>query len=130
MIAPLTLATLEGEWAIARLPAGAPVPDWAWSDLFSSVSRTSEELSIIAPEPGPVRSSSGAVMMADPIPRQPKYDTLIIAGKYQVRPPFPFDPPLTLDGRRSAEIASAASSVARIRRRSTMLRSWRILPGQ
>lgn len=43
------------------------------------------ELSIIAPEPGPVRSSSGAVMMADPIPRQPKYDTLIIAGGWGSR---------------------------------------------
>ena len=43
------------------------------------------QLSIIAPEPGPVRSSSGAVMMADPIPRQPKYDTLIIAGGWGSR---------------------------------------------
>jgi len=62
VIAPLTLATLEGEWAIARLPAGAPVPDWAWSDLFSSVSRTSEELSIIAPSaqvPSSVKCESG-----------------------------------------------------------------------
>ncbi len=38
------------------------------------------ELAIIAPVPGPVRSSSGAAMMAGPIPRQPNYDTLIIAG--------------------------------------------------
>ena len=67
MIAPLTLATLEGEWAIARLPAGAPVPDWAWSDLFSSVSRTSEELSIIAPSaqvPSSVKSAGGFRVLA------------------------------------------------------------------
>lgn len=38
------------------------------------------ELSIIAPVPGQVRSSSGAAMMAGPIPRQPAYDTLVIAG--------------------------------------------------
>ncbi len=43
------------------------------------------ELSIIAPVPGPVRSSSGASMMAGPIPRQPTYDTLIISGGWGTR---------------------------------------------
>lgn len=43
------------------------------------------ELSIIAPVPGPVRSSSGASMMAGPMPRQPKYDTLVISGGWGTR---------------------------------------------
>lgn len=43
------------------------------------------EISIIAPVPGPVRSSSGASMMAGPIPRQPTYDTLIISGGWGTR---------------------------------------------
>lgn len=38
------------------------------------------ELTVIAPQAGPVRSSSGAVMMAEAMPRLPKYDTVIIAG--------------------------------------------------
>ncbi len=38
--------------------------------------------------------------------------------------------PLKFAGRRSAEIAPAASSDARISSRSTILRSWRTLPGQ
>lgn len=37
-------------------------------------------LQVIAPVAGPVRSSSGAVMMAEAMPRQPAYDTLIISG--------------------------------------------------
>lgn len=43
------------------------------------------ELSIIAPAPGPVRSSSGAAMMADPMPAKPAYDTLVIAGGWGTR---------------------------------------------
>lgn len=43
------------------------------------------ELSIIAPTPGQIRSSSGAVMMAGPIPRKPAYDTLIISGGWGSR---------------------------------------------
>ncbi len=37
-------------------------------------------LQVIAPVAGPVRSSSGAVMLAEAVPRQPAYDTLIISG--------------------------------------------------
>ncbi len=43
------------------------------------------ELSIIAPEAGAVRSSSGAVMMAEAMPEKPKYDTVIIAGGWGSR---------------------------------------------
>ena len=58
---------LEGEWTIARLPADEPVPEWAWSEVFSSVSRTAEELSIIAPSPrvpGSVKCEGGFRVLA------------------------------------------------------------------
>jgi transcriptional regulator GlxA family with amidase domain len=37
-------------------------------------------LQVIAPVAGLVRSSSGAIMLAEAMPRQPAYDTLIISG--------------------------------------------------
>jgi transcriptional regulator GlxA family with amidase domain len=37
-------------------------------------------LQVIAPDAGPVRSSSGAIMMAEAMPARPAYDTLVIAG--------------------------------------------------
>jgi hypothetical protein len=41
---------LPGELAIARLPPAEPTPDWAHGPaLFVSVSRTSDELSIVCP---------------------------------------------------------------------------------
>jgi len=67
MAEPLTLDLLEGEWSIARLPAAEPVPDWAWSETFSSVSRTSEELSIISPSsqvPSSAKSEGGFRVLA------------------------------------------------------------------
>ena len=67
MAEPLTLDLLKGEWSIARLPAAGPVPDWAWSEVFSSVSRTREELSIIAPSqqvPSSVKSEVGFRVLA------------------------------------------------------------------
>ena len=42
-------------------------------------------LDIIAPTAGPVRSSSGAVWLANAMPRLPKYDTVIIAGGWGTR---------------------------------------------
>ena len=45
----LKLALADGEFAVCRLPAGEPVPPWAGSALFSSVTRTADELSIICP---------------------------------------------------------------------------------
>ncbi|CAB4345373.1 unannotated protein [freshwater metagenome] len=67
MAEPLTLDLLTGEWSIARLHAAEPVPDWAWSEIFSSVSRTSDELSIIAPSqqvPSNVKSEGGFRVLA------------------------------------------------------------------
>ncbi len=41
---------VPGEWAIARLPAAAPLPDWALlPGAFVALVRTAEELSIVAP---------------------------------------------------------------------------------
>jgi transcriptional regulator GlxA family with amidase domain len=42
-------------------------------------------MEIIAPEAGPVRSSAGAVWLADAMPERPKYDTVIIAGGFGTR---------------------------------------------
>ncbi len=46
---PLTLQLIPGEFAVCRLPATAPVPAWAGSPVFSSVTRTADELSILCP---------------------------------------------------------------------------------
>jgi uncharacterized protein len=41
------LTVLPGSFAIARLPADAPVPSWATQGHFFSVTRTSDELSVV-----------------------------------------------------------------------------------
>lgn len=46
---PLTLQLIPGEFAVCRLPPNEPVPAWASSAVFSSVTRTGDELSIICP---------------------------------------------------------------------------------
>lgn len=46
---PLVLQLLPGEFAVARLAADAPVPAWAESPVFSAVTRTADELSILCP---------------------------------------------------------------------------------
>ena|ERR1700682_2557312 len=43
---------LEDRFAICRLDPGSAVPDWAAKGNFWSVTRTSDELSIICPEAG------------------------------------------------------------------------------
>lgn len=45
----LTLQLVAGEFAVCRLPPDAPVPAWAGSAVFSSVTRTADELSILCP---------------------------------------------------------------------------------
>jgi uncharacterized protein len=50
---PLTLDLLPGEFAVCRLGKAEPVPAWAGSDVFSSVTRTADELSLVCPA-GPV----------------------------------------------------------------------------
>lgn len=45
----LSLTTLKDSFSILRLPPEAPIPDWALkSDGFLTISRTSDELSIVA----------------------------------------------------------------------------------
>jgi hypothetical protein len=41
------LRVLEGELAVVRLAADAPVPAWAWHGALCSVTRSAEELSIV-----------------------------------------------------------------------------------
>ena len=43
----LTLDILPGKFAVCRMPPNTPVPDWAWSEGFTSVTRTEDELSVV-----------------------------------------------------------------------------------
>ncbi len=43
----LTLSLLPDIYAVCRLDGGAPVPAWALSEGFSSITRTDDELSIV-----------------------------------------------------------------------------------
>ena len=45
----MVLQVVAGDFAVCRLPAAEPVPLWAGSTVFSSVTRTVDELSIICP---------------------------------------------------------------------------------
>jgi hypothetical protein len=58
-----SLEVLPTTVAISRLPADAPVPDWAWASReFLTISRSPEELSIAADDgvvPGSVPSQRG-----------------------------------------------------------------------
>ena len=45
----LDLQVVAGEFAVCRLPAAASVPAWAGSAVFSSITRTADELSIMCP---------------------------------------------------------------------------------
>jgi hypothetical protein len=57
----MTLLPLPGTYAIARLAADAPVPDWAVGG-FVSVTRTADELSVVCPDevvPAGVRCEAG-----------------------------------------------------------------------
>ena len=44
------LDLIPGSFALVRLPANAPLPSWAWTLPFASVTRTEFELSIVCPE--------------------------------------------------------------------------------
>lgn len=46
---PLVLRLIPGEFAVARLAPDAPVPTWADSPVFSAVTRTADELSLLCP---------------------------------------------------------------------------------
>jgi len=55
---PLNLTLLPDSYAVARLAPDAPPPDWA-RGAFTSITRTADELSVVAPAsevPGGVRA--------------------------------------------------------------------------
>jgi hypothetical protein len=59
---PLVIQVLPGEFAIARLAADAAVPAWADSRVFSTATRTAEELSVLCPAaqiPADVKAERG-----------------------------------------------------------------------
>jgi len=45
----LKFRLIPGPWAVVRLAPDAPVPAWATKGEFTSVTRTSDELSIVCP---------------------------------------------------------------------------------
>ena len=45
----LTLSVLPGLFAVCRLEAGSVVPGWAMAGDFFSITRTSEEVSVVCP---------------------------------------------------------------------------------
>ncbi|MBZ5572623.1 MAG: ACT domain-containing protein [Acidobacteriia bacterium] len=45
----LKFGRLAGKFAVCRLAADAPIPAWATSGVFTSVTRTADELSIVCP---------------------------------------------------------------------------------
>ena len=45
---PLELIGVPGRFGVYRLAADAPVPDWAWEGPFCTVSRSADELSVLA----------------------------------------------------------------------------------
>ena len=51
MLQALTLTILAETFAIAKLDKGAPIPNWASSNGWWSVTRTDDELSVVCPEP-------------------------------------------------------------------------------
>ena len=44
-----TLSPLPEHYAILKFPAESPMPDWAMTDGFFSITRTSDELSVVTP---------------------------------------------------------------------------------
>ncbi|MCQ0987632.1 ACT domain-containing protein [Jiella marina] len=58
----ITLRSLHGDYAVSRLEATAAIPAWADGEGFVSITRTTDELSIICLEkrvPSNVRSEGG-----------------------------------------------------------------------
>lgn len=47
-----SLFLLEGLFAICRLDRSAPIPDWATTEPFFSITRTADELSVVCPQKG------------------------------------------------------------------------------
>ena len=64
---PRHFSVLSGEWAIAQFEPQAPIPTWALAAAtFLSLTRTAEELSIVAPAavvPAEVRAERGWALL-------------------------------------------------------------------
>jgi uncharacterized protein len=65
---------VPGQFAVCRLAGDAPLPEWAWTGPFSSVTRTAVELSIVC--------------AADSVPEEHKPKTPWVCLKLEG--PFPF----------------------------------------
>lgn len=74
-MASLTLLELSGDYAISRLAADMPIPNWADGEGFVSISRTQDELSIVC--------------LANRVPGDIRADGPWVCFKLQG--PFPFD---------------------------------------
>ncbi len=46
----LTMSVLAGNFGVCRLDSGSGIPEWALESDFYSISKTSDELSIVCPE--------------------------------------------------------------------------------
>ena len=69
-------SVIRGEWAVVRLPPGEAMPHWSLSPTeFTSITRTSDELSIVCP----------ASMVPDGQRAERDWTLLKLHG------PFPFD---------------------------------------
>ena len=51
MLQALTLTILAETFAVSKLDKGAPIPGWASSGGWWSITRTDDELSVVCPEP-------------------------------------------------------------------------------
>jgi hypothetical protein len=47
MTRKLRFSWVLGQFAVCRFPSDAPLPPWAWSGAFASVTRTADEISIV-----------------------------------------------------------------------------------
>lgn len=47
MTKSLTFSWIQGQFAICKLPANAPIPEWALKGVFTSITRTADELSVV-----------------------------------------------------------------------------------
>jgi transcriptional regulator GlxA family with amidase domain len=74
---PRTIAFLIFE-DFQLLDAAGPIG--AFEMPMRGLSPSPYTLKVIAPKAGPVRSSCGVSLLADAIPRAPRFDTLIVAG--------------------------------------------------
>lgn len=68
----LELSTLPGRFGVCRFAADEPIPAWATTGSFCSITRTQDELSIVSPEdvvPAGVRGDMGwrCLRVAGPI---------------------------------------------------------------